>query len=271
VRALVEGCSIRSTVRMTGAAKQTILDLIAALGPACAIYQGGALRNLTCRRVECDEAWSFVGSKAKNVPEKRKGEHGIGDAYTWVALDPESKLVITWRVGRRSGEDAERFMADLAGRLSGRIQLTTDGYSPYVPAVFLAFGKNAVDFAQLVKEYSSPLRNEQRYSPSDLVKCQKHRVFGDPDERWVSTSHVERQNLSMRMGMRRFTRLTNGFSKKVASLENAVALHYMHYNFCRPHISLGGITPAMAAGVAGHIWSVEEMVALLNPALAAAA
>lgn len=270
VRALVEGCSIRSTVRMTGAAKQTILDLVAALGPACAIYHGGALRNLTSRRVECDEAWSFVGAKAKNIPEKRKDVHGIGDAYTWVALDPESKLVITWRVGRRSAEDAERFIADL-GRLAGRIQLTTDGYSPYVSAVFLAFGKNAIDFAQLVKQYTGPTHNEQRYSPSDMVKCETHRVFGDPDEHWVSTSHVERQNLTMRMQMRRMTRLTNGFSKKVMGLENAVAIHYMHYNFCRPHISLGGITPAMAAGVAAQIWSVEEVVALMNPALAAAA
>lgn len=137
--------------------------------------------------------------------------------------------------------------------------------------MFLAFGKNAVDFAQLVKQYSSAAHNEQRYSPSDMVKCETHRVFGDPDERWVSTSHVERQNLTMRMAMRRMTRLTNGFSKKVMGLENAVAIHYMHYNFCRPHISLGGITPAMAAGVAAQIWTVEEIVALLNPALGAAA
>ena len=239
------------------------MQLLGDLGAVCDIYQGGALRGLRSTKIECDEIWSFVGAKAKNVPDKRREEHGIGDAYTWVALDPDSKLVVTWRVGHRTAEDAERFMADLASRLAGRIQLTTDGYSPYVAAVMLAFGKNAIDFAQLVKEYRGPARNEQRYSPSEMVKCQKHRVLGDPDERWISTSHVERQNLTMRMKMRRFTRLTNAFSKKIEGLENAVALHFMHYNFCRVHQTLG-TTPAIAAGVADHVWSAEEIAGLLG-------
>src|SRR2546423_4627087 len=152
---------------MTGRDKETVMRLLDDIGVACDIYQGGTLRNLNSKRIQCDEIWSFVGAKAKNVPEKRKAEYGVGDVWTWVALDPDSKLVVTWRVGNRSAEDAERFMRDLASRLAGRIQLTTDGYSPYVAAVMLAFGKNAIDFAQLVKEYSATTRNEQRYSPPD--------------------------------------------------------------------------------------------------------
>jgi IS1 family transposase len=262
VSALVEGNSIRATCRITGRDKETVMRLLSDIGAACDVYQGGALRNLKSKRIQCDEIWSFVGAKAKNVPEKRKGEYGIGDVWTWVALDPDSKLVVTWRVGERSAEDAERFMRDLASRLAGRIQLTTDGYSPYVAAVMLAFGKNAIDFAQLVKEYSHTTRNEQRYSPPDMVKSQKHVVFGNPDEREISTSHVERQNLTMRMKMRRMTRLTNGFSKKVDGLEAAVALHFMHYNFSRIHQTLR-TTPAIAAGIADHVWSIEEVVGLL--------
>jgi IS1 family transposase len=264
VRALVEGNSIRATARLTGADKETVMRLLADVGTASDVYQGGALRNLSSKRIQCDEIWSFVGAKAKNVPEKRRGEYGIGDVWTWVALDPDSKLVVTWRVGNRSAEDAERFVADLASRVAGRIQLTTDGYSPYVAAVFLAFGKGNVDFAQLVKEYARPVKDERHYSPPNIVKTKQHIVFGTPDEREICTSHVERQNLTMRMKMRRLTRLTNAFSKKVESLENAVALHFMHYNFCRVHQTLR-VTPAMAAGIADHIWSIEEVVALIDP------
>jgi len=264
IGALVEGNSIRATCRITGRDKETVMRLLADVGAACDVYQGGALRNLSSRRIECDEIWSFVGAKAKNVPEHRQGEYGIGDVYTWVAFDPDSKLVVTWRVGQRSAEDAERFMSDLASRLAGRIQLTTDGYSPYVAAVFLAFGKHAVDFAQLVKEYARPVKDERQYSPPNIVKSQKHIVFGNPNEREVSTSHVERQNLTMRMKMRRMTRLTNAFSKRIDGLDNAVALHFMHYNFCRVHQTLR-VTPAMAAGVADHVWSLAEVVALLDP------
>jgi IS1 family transposase len=263
VSALVEGNSIRATCRITGRDKETVMRLLDDIGAACDVYQGGALRNIPSKRIECDEIWSFVGAKAKNVPENRQDEYGIGDVYTWVALDPDSKLVLTWRVGERTAQDAERFMADLASRVSGRIQLTTDGYSPYVAAVFLAFGKNAIDFAQLVKEYARPVRDERRYTPPDMVKSQKHVVFGDPDESKISTSHVERQNLTMRMKMRRMTRLTNGFSKKIEGLEAAVALHFMHYNFCRVHQTLR-TTPAMAAGIADHVWSIEELVGLLR-------
>jgi IS1 family transposase len=183
--------------------------------------------------------------------------------YTWVALDPDSKLVVAWRVGQRSAYDAEQFMEDLASRLAGRIQLTTDGYGPYTLAVRLAFGGN-IDFAQLVKEYRRPADDERRYSPPDIIKSKKHVVFGVPDDEHISTSHIERQNLTMRMKMRRMTRLTNGFSKKIDGLENAVALHFMHYNFCRVHQTLK-TTPAVAAGVADHIWSLDEVIALLDP------
>jgi IS1 family transposase len=261
VRALIEGNSIRATARLTGTNRETVMRLLSDLGASCDVFQGGALRNIASRRIECDEIWSFVGAKARNVPEKRRDEYGIGDVYTWVALDPDSKLVLTWRVGQRTADDAERFMADLASRVAGRIQLTTDGYSPYVTAVLLAFGRN-VDFAQLVKEYGRRSDNDYRYSPPEIVKSKKHIVFGSPNERLISTSHVERQNLTMRMKMRRMTRLTNAFSKKIESLENAVALHFMDYNFCRIHQTLGK-TPAMAAGIADHQWTAEEIVGLL--------
>jgi IS1 family transposase len=271
VKALVEGNSIRATVRMTGVAKQTILDLLADLGPACEGYQGVTLRDLPSRRIECDEIWSFCYAKAKNVPKAKAAQYAVGDVWTWVALDPESKLVLTWRVGKRTPDDAERFMSDLASRVAGRIQITTDGYTPYVAAVFLAFGKGNVDFAQLIKKYARVDRHDHGYSPAVCVGAEPHTIFGSPDERAISTSYVERQNLTMRMGMRRMTRLTNGFSKKLVNLENAVALHYMHYNFCRPHITLNGKTPAMAAGVADHIWRVEEVIALLSPVVLASA
>lgn len=271
VRALVEGNSIRATVRMSGVAKQTILDLLADLGPACEGYQRVALRNLASRRIECDEIWSFCYAKAMNVPKAKRSLYAVGDVWTWVALDPDSKLVVTWRVGKREPDDAERFMADLAGRVSGRIQLTTDGYAPYVAAVFLAFGKGNVDFAQLIKKYTRIEKHDHSYSPAVCVGAEAHTIYGSPDEHSTSTSYVERQNLTMRMGMRRMTRLTNAFSKKLVNLENSVALHYMHYNFCRPHITLRGKTPAMAAGVADHAWRIEEVIALLSPVVRASA
>ena len=264
VKALTEGNSIRATCRMTGVAKQTVFDLLADLGPVCQAYQGAVLRDLSCARIECDEIWAFCYAKNKNVPRAKRHLYAVGDVWTWAAFDPDSKLVVTWRVGKRTPDDAERFMADLASRLARRIQLTTDGYSPYVTTVQLAFGKN-VDFAQLVKEYARSTHNEERYSPAAIVKAEKHPVFGNPDEHTISTSGVERRNLTLRMASRRFTRLTNGFSKKLVNLENAVALHYLVYNFARRHGSLGGRTPAMAAGIADHVWTFEEVIGLLNP------
>jgi len=260
---LVEGNSIRATVRMTGASKNTIVKLLADIGTACRAYQDEHLRGLTCKRVQCDEIWSFVHAKAKNVPAEKKGQFGCGDVWTWVALDADSKLAINWAIGNRDANTAEAFMHDLADRMTHRIQLTTDGYGPYIEAVEGAFGAS-VDYARLVKMYGAAPDGEKRYSPSKFVSAKKQRVTGDPDKGKVSTSYVERQNLTMRMSMRRFTRLTNGFSKKVQNLEHAVSLHFMHYNFCRVHQSLR-VTPAMEAGVTDHVWRLEEVIALMEP------
>lgn len=268
VRALVEGNSVRATCRLTGAAKGTVLSLLNDLGAACTSYQSKAIRNLNSRRVQCDEIWSFCYSKEKNVPKAMRGNYGVGDVWTWTALDEDSKLIINWYVGERDPYAAEVFIGDLADRLEGRVQITTDGLSAYVPAVFDAFGP-LVDFAQLVKVYESNTERtaQARYSPARHIATKKRRISGDPDMRTISTSHVERQNLTMRMGMRRFTRLTNGFSKKIQNHENAVALHFMHYNFVRVHQTLK-TTPAVAAGIADHVWTIDEIVALLErPAL----
>ncbi len=234
------------------------------LGAACAIYQGGALRDLACKRVQCDEIWSFCYAKEKNVPNDMYGKYGVGDVWTWTALCQDSKLILCWYVGERDAQAADVFVRDLASRVANRIQLTTDGLAAYVPAAFFAFGKDGVDFAQLVKLYSGGTVTDNKYSPPACIGTKKHRVLGDPDMAAVSTSHVERQNLTMRMGMRRLTRLTNAFSKKIGNLESAVALHFMHYNFCRVHKTLG-TTPAVAAGVADHVWTIEEVVGLLGP------
>ncbi len=266
IRALVEGNSIRSTVRITGFAKNTITKLLVDLGRACAAYQNDALRNLPATRIECDEIWSFVGMKAKNVPEERQDESGIGDAWTWTALDPDTKLMCSWLVGDRAPEAANWFIADLASRLANRVQITTDGFRPYVEAIERAFGSD-VDYAMLIKEYGSDPTEERRFSPPVVLSEQVRVMQGSPDPRKVSTSYVERSNLTMRMGMRRFTRLTNGFSKKVENLAAAVALHFMYYNFARPHKGLANPypqTPGMAAGLADHIWTCEEIAALLD-------
>ncbi|HUO81301.1 MAG TPA: IS1 family transposase [Gammaproteobacteria bacterium] len=261
LRCLVEGNSIRSTVRMTGAAKNTVVKLLADVGPACAEYQDRQLRHLPCRRVQCDEIWSFCYAKEKNVPASRKGQFGYGDVWTWTALCAETKLVPCWHIGPRDAEAARQFIGDLAGRLNNRIQLTTDGHRAYLNAVEGAFGAD-VDYAQLVKVYGeAPKSAERKYSPSEFVCASKSAVEGYPDPRHVSTSFVERQNLTMRMQMRRFTRLTNGFSKKIDNLGHAVSLHFMHYNFGRIHQSLR-VTPAMEAGVSDHVWSMEEIAKL---------
>lgn len=263
VAALVEGNSIRSTCRMTGAAKGTVLKLLADLGHACAVYQHTALMGLTCRRIQCDEIWSFCYAKAKNVPAEKRGEEGVGDVWTWTALDPDSKLIVSWLVGNRDAESANVFMEDVARRLNHRVQLTTDGLRVYLDAVYGAFGLD-VDFAQLVKVYGEGPGTEKRYSPANIVGTKKQRIIGKPDAEKVSTSHVERQNLTMRMSMRRFTRLTNAFSKKIENHEAAIALHFMFYNFARVHQTLR-VTPAMEAGLADHPWCIEEIIELLRP------
>jgi IS1 family transposase len=263
---LVEGNSIRATVRLTGAAKNTISKLLIDLGEACADYQDCVFRDLPCKTVECDEIWSYCYAKQRNVPEEFKGTYGYGDVWTFTALCADTKLVPSWLVGERTVDDALVFMRDLKGRLANRIQLTTDGNQIYVAAVGLAFGRD-IDWAQIQKTYRTDPAGQRKYSPPEQTGTVVRILKGEPDPERISTSYVERQNLSMRMGMRRFTRLTNGFSKKVENLANAVSLHYLHYNFARPHQALKERyprTPAMAAGVTDHIWSLEEIAALLD-------
>lgn len=263
VAALVEGNSIRGTVRMTGIAKNTITKLLVDLGLACTIFQDRTLRNLRCRRIQCDEIWSFVGVKQKNVRPEELDTFGRGDVWTWTAIDADTKLVPCWMVADRSGGAAHEFIADLASRLRTRVQLTTDGHKAYLDAVEDAFGAD-IDYAQLIKLYGNEGREgAARYSPAVCTGTREVGVTGAPDPKHISTSFVERQNLTMRMSMRRFTRLTNAFSKKVANHAAAVSLHFMHYNFARIHQSLR-ITPAMAAGVSDHVWELEEIVGLLD-------
>jgi IS1 family transposase len=275
VGSLVEGNSIRATVRMTGAAKNTVVKLLVDLGAACADYQDEALRDLPCTDIQCDEIWSFCYSKQKNVPDEHRGTFGYGDIWTWTAICADTKLVPSWLVGERTTDDAWTFMQDLKARLANRVQLTTDGHRSYLKAVEFTFGQE-VDFSMLHKIYGAPeghTQQERRYSPPVCTGTDVRIVSGDPDPERISTSYVERQNLTMRMGMRRFTRLTNGFSKKVENLAHAVSLHYMHYNFARVHQSLtvendDGTrtkrTPAMAAGVTDHVWTLREIAALLD-------
>jgi IS1 family transposase len=261
VACLVEGNSIRATVRMTGASKNTIAKLLRELGAACSAYQDKVFRNLKCQRIQVDEIWSFVGSKEKNTSEEKKAE-GWGDVWTWTAIDADSKLIPCWFVGTRDGSAAYHFIHDLAERLANRVQLTSDGHKAYLNAVEDAFGCN-IDYAMLVKIYgNAPEGPEVRYSPAQCMGARKAVISGQPERKYISTSFAERQNLTMRMSMRRFTRLTNAFSKKLEQHENALALYFMYYNFCRIHQTLR-VTPAMEAGVADHVWSLEEVIALL--------
>jgi IS1 family transposase len=259
---LVEGNSIRSTVRMTGIAKNTIVKLLADVGSVCAEYQDRALHNLTCKRIQCDEIWSFCYAKQKNVPKDKQGQFGFGDTWTWTAIDADSKLIISWLVGLRDSDHAKVFIQDLAERLSNKVQLTTDGLKAYLEAVDDAFGAE-IDYAMLIKLYGPEKGSEGKYSPPKCIGARRQSIAGKPAKESISTSYVERQNLTMRMGMRRFTRLTNGFSKKVQNLEYAVALHFMYYNFCRIHQTLR-VTPAMEAGVPDHVWNLEEIAALAD-------
>lgn len=266
VKALVEGNGINSTVRMTGVAKNTILKLLAELGSACLKYQDENLRDLKLNRIQCDEIWEFCYAKEKNIPEDKKGQFGYGDVWTFVAIDAETKLIPAWLVGLRDIIHAKEFINDLKDRLANRVQITTDGHKMYLWAVEDAFGSD-VDFAQLVKLYGAEPETEKRYSPANCVAIEKHTIQGKPDPKHISTSYIERQNLTMRMSMRRFTRLTNGFSKKVENHMYAVALHFMFYNFAKAHKSLANPyprTPAMAAGISDHIWTTEEIVRLIT-------
>jgi IS1 family transposase len=266
IRALVEGNSLRSTTRITGRSINTVSKLLVDLGRACTAYQIEQLIDLPATRIECDEIWEFVYAKNRNVPEDHRDEWGYGDVWTWVALDPDTKLVASWLVGRRDGPDAMAFLLDLAPRLRNRVQITTDGHRPYIEAIEAAFGKD-VDYAMLVKVYGSDPDADRKFSPPVVLSEDVRVITGDPDPSKISTSFVERQNLTMRMGMRRFTRLTNGFSKKVENHAASVALHFMYMNYGRPHKSLANPyprTPAMAAGLADHIWTCEEIAALLD-------
>jgi IS1 family transposase len=262
IRALVEGNSIRATCRMTDTAKGTVLKLLVDIGRACDAYQHAHLRGLSCRRIQCDEIWSFVGAKARNVPTAKQGQWGMGDVWTWTAIDADTKLVPCWLVATRDAGAATEFMQDLASRLKVRPQITTDGHRVYVSAVEDAFGSE-VDYAMLVKLFGVSPEAETRYSPAQCNGTRRQTIMGNPHPDFVSTSYAERQNLTMRMSMRRFTRLTNAFSKKVENHAAAVALHFMHYNFCRIHQTLR-VTPAMAAGVTTKLWSVEDIVDLLD-------
>jgi IS1 family transposase len=264
VKALVEGCSVRATVRFTGVAKNTIVKLLVDLGAACTRYQDESLRELTCKRIQCDEIWSFCYAKKKNVTEKIREEHpDAGDVWTWTAIDADSKLCVSWRVGDRSLGTAYEFMADLASRLKHRVQLTTDQHKPYLVAVGDNFGE--IDYAVLHKLYSKAMTDDRGYSPSVSVGAQARVVRGNPDPKHISTSYVERQNLTMRMSMRRFARLTNAFSRKAENHAAAVALYFTYYNFGRIHQTLR-VTPAMESGVTDHVWSIEEIVGLLGTA-----
>jgi IS1 family transposase len=260
VAALVEGNSIRSTVRMTGVAKNTVLKLVLDLAESCAAYHNANVRNVRVRRLQCDEIWQFVGSKARNTRPEKKAI-GWGDVWTWTGLDADTKLCVSYLVGGRDLGWAKEFMEDCASRIRNRVQITTDGHKAYLEAVENAFGAD-IDYAQLQKIYGAPSEDHKRYSPAVCIGCDMKVISGNPDPKHVSTSFVERQNLSMRMSIRRFTRLTNAFSKKIENHAAAVAIWFMYYNFARVHQTLR-VTPAMEAGISNHVWSIEELCALL--------
>jgi IS1 family transposase len=269
--ALIEGNSIASTCRMTGAAKMTVLSLIAEVGESCLRFHDVMVRGLSTIRVQCDEVWSFCYAKEKNVPVELKGKPGYGSVWTWTALDADSKLMISWVVSDRSQDAANAIISDLKSRITNRIQLSSDGLAQYVEAVVKTFRPGEIDHAEVVKVYAnskpaggdvSPNSAASRYSPGRLKSIEKRIAFGEPDERHASTSHMERWNLTLRMQNRRFTRLTNGFSKKLENHAYMLAITMVFYNFCRKHKSLGGKTPAMAAGLTDYRWTASDMLAL---------
>jgi len=257
---LVEGNSLRATSRMADVSINTVTKLLVDMGCAAAEYQYKTLRNLPCKRVQVDEIWAFCYAKKKNVETAKAAPEGAGDVWTWTAICADTKIAASWLVGSRDADAACDFMTDLASRMADRIQLTSDAYQPYPGAVDAAFGSK-VDYAQLIKIYGNSAEGQKRYSPAECVGCKSRPVKGNPDKAHVSTSFAERQNLTMRMSMRRFTRLTNAFSKKIENHAHAVALHFMYYNFGRIHKTLR-VTPAMQAGITDHVWSLEQIVGL---------
>lgn len=269
IRCLIDGNSVRGTARITDISIPTILKLLADVGTACAAYQKEHLRGLkTCCRFQADEIWGFVYSKAKNVPEEHRGEFGYGDVWLWTALCADCKLIPAWYLGTRNADAAYTFLCDLADRVTGRIQLTTDGHGAYLAAVPHAFGsgyvRDAIDYAMLIKIYgNAPQGPETRYSPAVCLGAVRDVRIGNRDPEHISTSYVERSNLTLRMGNRRYTRLTNAFSKKLANHRHHIALHFMYYNFARQHQTLR-VSPAMEAGVSDHLWTVEEIAALAD-------
>jgi IS1 family transposase len=260
IHLLVEGNSMRATARLADVAFNSVMKLFIATAKVCFAYQDKAFRNLTCKKLQLDEIWSFVYAKEKNVPSDMQGK--AGDLWTWVAIDSDTKLVPSWRIGSRDSATACAFVADLASRVVNRVQITSDGHKPYVEAVEKAFGDD-VDFAQLIKIYGGTVEGQKRYSPAECIGTKKTSIVGNPDLDCASTSFIERQNLTLRMSDRRFTRLTNAFSKKVKNHAYSVALHYMHYNFVRIHKTLN-ITPAMAAGVTDKLWSISDIIDLVE-------
>ncbi len=268
VRCLVDGNSLRATSRITGASKNTITKLLCELGQACREFHDAKVRGVNAKRVQCDEIWSFVYAKEKNLSDQQRVEGVKGSMWTWTAIDADSKLVISYLIGARDAGYAWEFMQDVASRLTSRVQLTTDGLKTYLDAVAGAFGAD-VDYAMLIKQYGETDAGAGRYSPAACTGITAKPITGEPDADHVSTSFVERQNLTMRMAMRRFTRLTNGFSKKVENLEHAVSLHFAYYNFCRIHQTLR-VTPAMQAGLTDRAWSIDDLIALIPDAPVAA-
>ncbi|MFC0289318.1 DDE-type integrase/transposase/recombinase [Kaistia hirudinis] len=262
---LCEGSSMRSISRVADVSINTVSKLLVDAGEACAAFHFETVRDVKARRVQCDEIWSFCYAKEKNVADAKAAPDGAGNVWTWTAIDPESKLILSWMVGDRDAETASYFMDDLASRLASRVQLTTDGHKAYLDAVAGAFEPGAVDYAMLVKLYGEPSTStpERKYSPAECVGARKERISGDPDKAHVSTSHVERANLTMRMSMRRFTRLTNAFSKKIDNHIHALSLYFVWYNFARQH-KAHKLSPAMAAGVADRLWSMEDIANLID-------
>jgi len=263
INLLVEGNSLRASSRIADVSINTVTKLLVDVGIACQMFHNEMVQRIASKRIQCDEIWSFVYAKDKNAPDELKETGRAGDIWTWSALDADTKLIISWFVGNRDAESANKFMKDVSNRLLTKVQLTTDGLKVYLDAVEDAF-MGVVDYAQLVKIYGiDGVNKEKKYSPAECLGIKTRRYYGKPDKKHISTSYVERQNLTMRMHMRRFTRLTNGFSKKIENHCHAIALHFVYYNFCRIYKSLRG-TPAIEAGLTKDIMEIEDIIKLVN-------